>query len=323
MATAYHRDQVGAPALVYSGAPNVVAHFTALKAILKACLISGYGALPAAGWELIAEGTNYIVLRPGSHSGYVCLTWVSGGVVRVYLSETYTGMSGDVMVGDGLKTGLAASNALPQVISATRLASASAISCWTLVADARTFVLSMVGDTTNLELAVLSNTGFTLFAGEDSEGNLLALGGNGHTSTNPTSAASFFTSTAGMTALKNPATGLLVGAGALDAITPGLARTSTVGQFSQIIPLPTAQLLAPRWFGGGAEGGFLRGVAGVPELAFSAAVSQAAQSLGRVGPMTIRDANTPIDLADGHTYFARIAHSSSDFFLLTDNPAFW
>lgn len=65
MATAYHRDQPGAPALVYSTSGSSVAQFTALKTILKTCLVVGYVNKPPAGWELINEGADYIVLRNG------------------------------------------------------------------------------------------------------------------------------------------------------------------------------------------------------------------------------------------------------------------
>ena len=142
MAIAYHRDQAGAPALVYNTTSGANAHFTALKTILKACLVTGYGSQAAAGWALIAEGTNYIVLRNGTHSGYVCLSWVTGGAVRVWLAETFTGMSGDVMTGAGLKTGTAANNATPQAIGASYVAYSDAATAWKLVADSKTFVIN-------------------------------------------------------------------------------------------------------------------------------------------------------------------------------------
>lgn len=67
MARIYHRDQAGAPELTYS--TSAQDGFNAFKAILKACLVNGYGAVPAAGWELINEGTGFLVLRNGFQSG--------------------------------------------------------------------------------------------------------------------------------------------------------------------------------------------------------------------------------------------------------------
>ncbi len=322
MATVYHRDQAGAPALVYSTATNNIAHFTALKTVLKACLINGYGAQPSAGWLLINEGVNFIVLRTGTLSGYVCLTWVVGGIVRVYLAETYTGMTGDVMTGDGLKSGNASASSLPQVLAGFLLAHSTLNTNWAMVADSKTFVFMMVGGSADEEIANLAHKGFTLYAGEDSSGAVIALGGSAYAGTNYLTATGKFSGGAGMTVLKSPVTGLLVGSSALDVVVPGLTRDSTTSAFSQIVKLSTANLLKAVWAGGAALSGSLRGVALVADLANTISVSQAAQCLGLSTAMTYRTANTPINLGDGHMYFAGVATSAS-FFLLTDNPDFW
>ena len=125
-----------------------------------------------------------------------------------------------------------------------------------------------------------------------------------------------------MTALKSPATGLLVGAAALDVLVPSLLRNSSVSSFGQIIKLSSASLLKAFWAGAGTLSGSLRGIAVVADLTNAASISQSAQCLGRSTAMTYRDANAAINLGDGHTYFAGVAHQAS-FFLLTDNPAFW
>ena len=62
MPTVYHRDDNGAPSYAFSASSSSPAHFSALKTILKACLVSGYGSKPAAGWTLVAEGDQYLVL---------------------------------------------------------------------------------------------------------------------------------------------------------------------------------------------------------------------------------------------------------------------
>lgn len=323
MATAYHRDQPGAPALVYSTAANNIAHFTAFKTVLKACLVTGYGALPAAGWLLINEGTNFIVLRTGSLSGYVCLTWVSGAVVRVYLAETYTGMSGDVMVGDGLKSGNADGVSLPQTLPAFYLAYDSGNTNWTVVADSKTFVLVMAGNFSNSELdGALSYRAISLYAGEDSAGALIALGGSATTSTSGSSVPGYFSSFNGFTALKDPATGLLVGGAAINVSIPVLARNVAISPSLQTVKLAGAQLVKAVWSGNSILSGALRGVSVVADLTNVTSASQGAQCLGRTTAMKIRDANAPIDLGDGHVYLVGVAHLAS-FFLLTDNPAFW
>jgi hypothetical protein len=329
MTTAYHRDQAGAPALTYSTAYNVIAHFASLKTVLKACLISGYGSLPAAGWELIAEGTNYIVLRNGSHSGYVCLTWVSGGAIRVYLAETYTGMSGDVMVGAGLKTGVAASNATPQALTAGFLSHSSAVSAWYVVADRKTFVIGITSseNSADNELALAGQSayrGFTFYAGEDSAGNFLAVGGDASTSASGTALVANFSAATGFTALKSPLTGLLVDTGSLVVSSPGLQVMASAASLQVgIIALPSVTLAKAHWSGGGVFAGSLRGVALVPQLSFYGHPSQAAKALGLTSGLTHRTANASINLGDGYSYFARIGHYLTSLFLITDNPEFW
>lgn len=320
MATAYHRDQAGAPALVYSSSTGNIAHFTALKTVLKACLVTGYGVYPAAGWSLISEGVNHIVLRNGTLSGYLCLS-NNSGAVNVYLSETYTGMSGDVMTGDGRKTGVAAGETIPQGFSARLLAHSSDNSSWVVVADTRTFVISIAGDSSNGELTDISFRGFTLYAGEDSVGNFLSVGGVNTASLSVNSGLGYFSSSRGFTALKHPGTGFLAGSTAIDVLIPLAFRDFNI-VFTKLAKLENAQLARMFWLGGSALAGSLRGVAAVPELASSASTSQSAQWLGRNTPQNIRDLNTPIDLGDGRQYFSAVTHLGSCF-LLTDNPAFW
>lgn len=322
MAIAYHRDQAGAPALVYNTTSGANAHFTALKTILKACLVTGYGSQAAAGWALIAEGTNYIVLRNGTHSGYVCLSWVTGGAVRVWLAETFTGMSGDVMTGAGLKTGTAANNATPQAIGASYVAYSDAATAWKLVADSKTFVINnLSGPSASSASAVTGGNGQLLYVGEDTAGGFIAVGGNSNTSANGAFYQLEFEGSLGFTSLKNPATGLLVGLGSLAVMTPGplmtTIRNSPVGAFD------SADLVRQPWFGGGVLAGRLRGIALTPCLNDARGASEMAQCLGFPAVMSYRDSATPIDLGDGHAYFVRGGHLNCAPFLLTDNPAFW
>lgn len=322
MATAYHRDQPGAPALTYSSSLNSVAQFTALKTILKACLITGYGSRPAAGWLLINEGANFIVLRTGSLSGYVCLTWVLGGAIRIYLAETYTGMSGDVMTGDGLKSGTAASNAVPHAVPGYMIARADAATGWAVVADAATCVLSIATESSPSELlSAASGRGFTLYIGEDSEGGVVAVGGTLTTSASGI-ADSFFSGANSFTALKRPATGLLVAPGAITIDTPTAIHGNNKTDNSDRA-WPSVTLAPCAWFGDGAYAGRLRGIALIPELAGAAYISACAKGLGRVGATTQRDIGAAIDLGDGSAYYPRHCSNSTPFFLLTDNSAFW
>lgn len=186
MANVYHRDDEGGLVLTYSVTAGLNG-WQAFKTILKACLVSGYGSKAPAGWELIGEGTNYLVLRNGSHSGYVCFTQHSTGHATVYLAETYTGMSGDVMTGDGLKTGLSASNGIPHRFIAANIATYAATTSWYMVADAKSFILQCTSNGTTASAPSISVTGMAhtpgLYVGEDSAGNFIAMGCENTTST--------------------------------------------------------------------------------------------------------------------------------------------
>src|SRR5690554_2789612 len=106
MAYFYHREQPGSPELTFNSGTTSVAHWNSFVSVLKGCLIYGFGDQPPAGWELIAEASNYLVMRAGSHSGYVCLSW-SSSVVTISVAETFSGVVGGLIEGDGAKSGVA------------------------------------------------------------------------------------------------------------------------------------------------------------------------------------------------------------------------
>lgn len=323
MATVYHRDDAGAPTYAMgSVVPSNTMHFEAVRTILKACLVSGYGAKPAAGWTLVAESTNYIVLRNGAMTGYVCLTWSGAGnaYIDVYVAETFTGMSGNYMTGDGLKSGIAANNATPQRISLSAFVYSTSVHTWTLIADSRTFVINLCGmqSTSAGEIANTSNGNFcsVLYVGEDGAGNFVSAGGQNTTSTSPVN----YFGLSGGTALKDPRTGLLIGAGTLPDF---VVFSSQVTQArSEIAPILKTSLSRSIWGFNGGLGGYLRGVA-LPVDVFAHYPSKGAQCLGLPVVLTTRNVNTPIDLGDGFTYFATAHNYQSAFRLLTNNPEFW
>ncbi|MBP3063648.1 hypothetical protein SAMN05216576_10651 [Ectopseudomonas chengduensis] len=330
MSRVYHRDQSGVPVIPYSTSQGSVAQFAALKVVLKACLVSGYGVLPSAGWALIAEGTNYLVLRNGSESGYVGFTWVAGagGLLRIYLSKTFTGMSGDVMQGDGLKSGTAAGLTAPQGLSLQLPFHSAANSSWYMIADEKTAILGFGGYSSNQELqgSFSPLVGHTLYFGEDSAGHAIAVGGaNSAVSSGNSALFGGLFSAGGFTALTKPLTGLLVDTGAINVHTPNLpvASISTPRQ-DTIVKAPSVSLAKGGWYGDGAFAGWFRGLAFSPEIHFTGWTSYAAQILGRSTAMLVRDQNAPVDLGDAYTYFLRAGlFSSTPSFLVTDNPEFW
>lgn len=320
MATVYHRDDAGAPALSYGTSSSM--GFVALKTILKSCLVTGYGSRAAAGWELIAEDTNYLVLRNGSHTGYVCFTWLTGtNYVTIYMSETYIGVVNNVMQGIGLKTGIAASNSVPQRFYVAMFAYSSAGGTWAMVADAKSFVLCAPSNGSSAgtaQSAGVGDYGLMLYVGDDSLANFVAIGGiNSSSDTNPVSQ---FSGMHGFTSLRDPSSGLLVDGGSLVVYTPGFQIATPT--HSAVLTVRDVALTEVFWAGGGVQAGRLRGIATPSHLSRMWA-SHAAQSIGFSGDLTTRNCNTPINLGDGHTYFPTIKASGSAFFLMTNNPEFW
>jgi|GEM_PF-774891 len=332
MARVYHRDQAGAPALTYSTATTVV-QFEAFKAILKAALVDGYGSVPAAGWELIYESTTSLILRPGTHSGYVCFVSESSAptVVTVWLAATFEGVdaSGKI-IGDGVRSGVAANSSAPQRYSVRALVYNQASTTWAIVADESAFVLSPSGIGSTTAQGVTGSAGYAydavapLYCGDDSAGDLICVGGSNTASfTANLNLAGFGSS--GFTALQFPDTGLLVDTASITVSMPGTRVASTgYTQYGELLAgsvLPDVALAPLIWVSSGVARK-LKGLAVDPRLLheYTSTVSQA---LG--GPaLTTRTMNTVLDLGDGHDYLVgRAYYYHAISVLLTTNPEFW
>lgn len=327
MATVYHRDQPGAPALSYS--TSNTEQFPAFKTILKACLVDGYAAIPAAGWELVVEATNLLILRNGSHSGFICFSH-SNTAVTVSVCDVYSGggSSGGLIVGDGAKSGVAADNTPPHKFMVRSLVEYSASTSWAVFADEKTCVLLMSSNGPSNVAGDLTGSagGFpyaigTIYFGEDSNGNFIVCGGTNTTSTGVTAASMEF-SQAGFTSLRYPATGLLVDTGSIAIGTPQL-HSFGFTPIQHAAPLPLAYLTPLSWQSGGVYGNF-RGLC-TEARALHDNPAHGAAMLGYSGAtLTTRTFNTNVPLDEENTYFVapRWAQFSA-FFLVTDNPEFW
>lgn len=332
MARVYHRDQAGAPALTYSSSSTAQAHFDAFRTVLKACLVSGYGTIPAAGWELVHDAANSLVLRNGSRSGYVCFQRDSSALtaITVWLAATFTGVdAAGKIIGDGVRSGTAANSAVPQRISVRTFVSYSSSSTWSLVADSKSFCLSPSPSSSSSPGELVGSQGNAyegnnlLYCGEDSAGDFVCIGGQNLATATATSSVSYFNSD-GFTALKFPDTGLLVDAAAISVSMPGCVSVNSSSLFSTFPPglvLSDVRLSPPVWVANGVVRE-LRGVAFDPLLLF-AHNSWTSQALG--GPvLTTRNLNTVLSLGDGYSYLVGRSYSySAVTMLLTDNPEFW
>lgn len=326
MARIYHRDQVGAPVLTYSTTVTARAHYDALKMILKACLVYGYGTTPPAGWELIYEAADSLILRTGTHSGYVCFRRNSDGYsVEVWLAATYEGVdAGGKIIGAGARSGVSASSAFPQRFPVATLAYHTASTTWALVADEGTVVMSLCGHNSTTPIEVISISAghqvyanFTLYCGDDSAGDLICIGGANTTITSP--AVSF--SSSGFTALKYPDSGLLIDTEAISVLTPGLITNPSFHPNLGGVVLPAAHLQPMSWLSNGVSR-HIRGIA-VDARVSHAHNSHVSQALGGP-PLTTRTMNKLLDLGDGHGYLVGRSYPGySISMLLTTNPEFW
>ncbi|MDG9928254.1 MULTISPECIES: hypothetical protein [unclassified Pseudomonas] len=317
----YHRDQTGAPSYTI-GTSTIAVGWAAFKAIVKACLVSGYGAYPAAGWELIAEETNCLVLRNGPHSGYIGFS-VQGEnqSMRIFLLNSFTGIVSGVPTGAGRKTGTATGETVPHRWNLLYGAAQNANHSWSIFADEKTFLLQMCNDNSG---TVTSLTGTTqsncLYAGEDTAGNFIAMGGQNASS--PSSSTGPFDSN-GMTVLKDPVTGLLVDTGSISVHCPLDWNLSY--ELGRRLPLlPEINLTRTVWAKlGGPAAGYLRGIAQHPAFVriYPGYIGEA---LGVPGLNSRNVNSTPIHLGDSNLYLLTAAGSGSSYGRFhTNNPAFW
>ena len=329
MARIYRRDDSGGPAITYvtsgSGAP--LANFNALRDVLIGCLVTGYPGKPPAGWELLASGENYLVLRNGIGSGCLGLTLrasPSPAVIEVWVAEHFSAVVDGRITGSGARSGNG--GVIQRLPASGYLAYSSGGGSWAVVADEKTFVITLTGHFDNEVISgnwTYDDRFLSLYCGEESEGGFICIGGVDGRGQNSFSGYA-------ATVLKDPATGFLLGASAtVQFVTPTLSLGNTYssgsyGNYSNApLPLGRVSLVPATWFSG-AHGGRLRGVCQVPEL-LSHSVSGAGLSLGFTSPPGTRTFAQPLPLGDsfGYALGVRRGESSIGAFLLTDNPEFW
>lgn len=319
MARVYCRDDPGSPVYGFGESGSIGWH--AFKEILKACLINGYGSRVAAGWSLINEGDRFIVLRNGSGSGYVGFTHnqISDQFCTVWLAQTYIGMSGNFMNGDGLRSGLAAGNLVPHKFHMFFLAQHTDRSSWYVVADERTFVMAAGGFFDSSQIANADYDFRSFYVGETSDGYFVAVGGENVAGTS--SARAHFNQL-GATLLINPVTGLLVGSGAITVSIPSLYTTSPSSR-SESLALGDIDVGRARIYGAGVSAGKMRGVVIVPDVALDHTY-QAGLNLGLPIAVNARTFATALPMGDASTWFLGLkSPANTPGFLVSDKAEFW
>lgn len=136
-----------------ASAPTLSGSAGSLTALLKACLVNGYGSKAAAGWSNPFSGTNQEIFRPGSgiqhYFGIDDSGAGTGGLKEAQLTgwEVATGWATNGSPGSNtgpFPTSAQFSNGL--LIRKSTTADGTA-RVWTVVADARTcYVFSQTGD---------------------------------------------------------------------------------------------------------------------------------------------------------------------------------
>lgn len=326
MATAYNKDQPGAPSGPYSASPGHRNHFDALKAILKAALVYGYGVVPAAGWSLAYEASDTLILGTASGSGYVCFKMgIYSGYTHaeVWLASTFEGVDANgIILGAGRRSGVAANSAAPQRLILAMSSAYDSSTTWAVVADENSAIVVLSAATGPSPVEVASTSAgnqayanYLFYFGDDSGGDLVCFGGS-----NTTSNGLPLFSSAGCTILKYPDTGLLVDSGGIAVGTYGLLRIAFHGNLGGAV-FPEAQLQPVSWHANGVTR-YLKGVA--QDSRFSAAwASHVSQALGGP-PLTTRTVSTVLTLGDGHQYVIGLGYSAQSMtLLLTTNPEFW
>lgn len=344
----YSSKDAGLPAFYTNTTPSLQ-RFTNYKLIFKACLVNGYGSRAAAGWTLIDEGDQFLVLRNAagnyftiSSAYYVNNTTLSyHGVLRVFLHATYTGMgSTGIPQGQGVVSGTSGAATLP-VYFGTDLFYWFVHTRWVLLADDRTFIFMILpftgtaSTTTGTNIDNQSGNG-TLYVGADLGGNHIAAGGYRGATPNSHQLGNYFDRLA-FTTLRNPKTGLLVDTAGITAWFDGIiSGTSTYTTHqgsggvsvltSDATELPTLELHQLRWLAAGQAQPGLRGMRRENLL-----VRHYANPIRRLleGSMTTADYTgdsilnlTP--LADGYCYLPiHATNGGRGSAIITDNPAYW
>lgn len=346
----YTRDDVGSPLLSYGSGSNVVSSqtwMTNMRAILRACLITGYGSKPAAGgWTIESESTNHLLLRNGPGSGYVFFRLLENGArncIEVFLAQTVTAVVdtgyGKAITGTGIKSGLLPmpSNEYAnysQRMSAWGVYTNAINTNWMLVADDKTFVFllssseagTLVPITLSERYAMLS-----LYVGEDTAGNFISVGGLNSTRVENGLVHTFRIETsvdaAGVTILKNPQTGELLTSATVMPLCPALfpapiwaeeysADRLTLGKLPWLLKNSSG---APYVFCGN-----LRGIAWANELALNYRFDFNLKAMGWTGAAATFRTNPKLPLDDTYDYrLMFVFRNSAQGALMTDNPEFW
>lgn len=194
-----------------SGAPVISGNATvqtALRTILMACLVNGYGGKAPAGWAVGHDVTNGFSL--GNGDGYVAFVYSNDIYSIVYCMESITDGSTTIPGGVNRRSGPwfdGQTTTTRQYLRCSNAAS-SAVWYWSVVADGATVHLSLYRYTATISPAYLSFGRYLPAGGFTGPASFGVFGGSNNTNTYNFGQSSSSDSYAG-TALRNPFTGLI------------------------------------------------------------------------------------------------------------------
>jgi hypothetical protein len=348
MPRVYSSKDAGLPAF-YITPISSLQRFNNYKLIFKACLVDGYGSRPAAGWTLVDEGDQFLVLRNASgnyvtiSSGYYqnSTNLAYHGTFRVYLHATYTGInSSGVPQGQGVVSGTSGAATLP-VHFGSDLFYWYSHSRWVMLADERTFIFmqapfaSTASSVSGVNIDSQNGNG-TLYVGDDLGGNHIAVGG--FRATAPVTQPMLYFDRLAFTTLRNPVSGLLVDTTGISALLESAYESNFVytthisnGMLtylanSPISVMPSIEMGLVRWVAAGQPQPGLRGIRRDHLMARNYSnltrrqIEGALTSSDYTGDTILN--LTP--LVEGSLYLPLIAHvGGRGAFIVTDNPAYW
>lgn len=259
----YSSLDAGAPALT----DNMM--YTNLRAALLACLVSGYGSKPGAGWAVGHDVSGGFSLSNGN--GVINFVKETEVGVRIYLMEAITDGATALAGGVNRQSSIWRDGSA----SASRhgfnfWGSGMSAPHWSCVADDKTAIFQLYGGFAGVDTSA-SGRGGVLYLGNyvnssglDGPSLMCALGGQDGASVGGTGLGS-----SGIgTVLRDPFTGVLNQGGAYSAVGARFSTSSAVAARSPLVPtklFPVRTALTNSQ-AGGAVAGYLRGLVSEPTL---------------------------------------------------------
>lgn len=348
MPTLYTCTDAEAPMPPQSG--NRSNSFDAFCAVLRGCLVTGYGAKSGAGWEeLHYIQHRTISFRPANK--LFVLTLVNAGTsssattgMRLFLSESVTEFptswgANQRPIGNNVRSGYYSPDTNPSGNCQSYNFTTVYWGNWSLVADANTFAFFRGGWSQTAATSSSHSQENYMYCGlvrstlgMSGLATVVATGGYNYRALNYTSSLNSdrYPWGLGSTFLRNPLTGLINNGGGIRVVVPpfeSVGNTSYTAS-TEYIAIETGldsldMIRIPAHYGSNNAFGYLKGVVGVPSAWGSGYGAHVAKAIGLYDQTSQAREwfGVPVTLEDGFEY--SMCGTASWPTLLTNNPDFW